>query len=140
MHNLRVRVCPSDMKVQLERRFTSCPCQLECVVCRNKFEPESIRSYLCNDQGLIQGDCCPECLKLGSQYILEKLIEQTKKIREKLDSLFLESISENNVSLPKISQWFSKWLEIFIQESCELNAAKMGFRQRSKFTIFFEQD
>ncbi|MEI6381336.1 MAG: hypothetical protein WCO81_10720 [Cyanobacteriota bacterium ELA615] len=128
------------MKVQLERRLSFCPSKLECVVCREKFEPQLIRSYLCNDQGLIQGDCCPNCLSLGSQYILEKLIEQTKKIREKLDSLFLESLAENNVSLPKSSQWFSKWLEIFIQESCELNAAKMGFRQRSKFTIFFEQD
>ncbi len=128
------------MKVQLERRLTFCPSKLECVVCRGKFEPQLIRSYLCNDQGLIQGDCCPNCLSLGSQYILEKMFDQTKKIREKLDSMFLESLAENNVSLPKISQWFSKLLEIFLQESYELQIAKIGFRNKSKFTIFFEQE
>ncbi len=114
------------MKVQLERRLTSCPSEIECVVCRKRFEPQVLRSCLCNDQGLIQGDCCPKCLKLGSDYILEAMSDQTKKIREKLDSMFLESVAENKVKLPTILQRLSKSLQVFLEESYELQIAKMA--------------
>ena len=111
------------MKIQLERTLATCPSKLTCIACRQPFDVGRIRTLLCNDQGLIHGDVCPDCLKSKASGIKQQL------------KVFTEDIK-----LPKFYQWWMKKLEILSQETQELENARLGLskrcnRQRSRLRM-----
>lgn len=146
------------MEIRLERKLVSCPSRLLCRVCRQGFEARRIRTLLYNGSGLIQGDVCPNCLKLKASGIKQKMKEQSewliKQAAELEDSqsipahqLAIELLegSQEDVKLPKFYDWLLKRLEIFSQESQELEAARLGLSncscgKRSHLRIVFEDD
>ncbi|OUC16121.1 MAG: hypothetical protein B0A82_03415 [Alkalinema sp. CACIAM 70d] len=143
------------MKVQLERRLPSCPEQLECVICHQKFIVPRIRRLLCNDEGLIQGDLCPHCLKLKTAAIQHKLRQQSGQLLQQANhdrdqslslrqrGLELLTLSQESLTRPSLYTWLSKRLEVLSQETQELEAARLGLQScacghRSKLRILFE--
>lgn len=143
------------MKVQLERRLPSCPEQLDCVICHQKFIVPRIRRLLCNDEGLIQGDLCPHCLKLKTAAIQDKLRQQSGQLLQQANhdrgqslslrqrGLELLTLSQESLTRPSLYTWLSKRLEVLSQETQELEAARLGLQsctcgQRSKLRILFE--
>ena len=116
------------MKIQLEQRLISCPNYLRCKVCREVFEVSSIRAILYNNQGLIQGDICPECIKLKAEEIKQRLRDQAMLLIEKpelcssqttsVHELVLELLecSSENVKFPTFYHKFVKKIEIISQK------------------------
>jgi hypothetical protein len=146
------------MKVQLERKIPTCPEQLGCVVCQQKFTVPNIRSLLCTDAGLIQGDVCPTCLKLKADGIKHKMrersglllkqaeLDQERSLSLRQRALELLAASQEDITLPTLFTWMGKRLEILAQETQELEAARFGTgnscacRKRSRLRIVFEED
>ncbi len=155
------------MKVQLERKLTSCPSQLQCVVCHQRFAPGAIRSLLCSDRGLIQGDVCPHCLKLKASEIKQKIADYSYQLTQQLESdrgvnatkaialrqqaLELLSCAAEELTLPTVYDWLLKRIEIFAQDSQELEAARYGLsgcacgrqgflQNKTRLRIRFEDD
>jgi hypothetical protein len=125
------------MKILLERKLSSCSESLTCAVCSERFAPQKIRSLLYNGRGLILGDVCPNCLNLNSSKIVHKirlkgnLLLYHSQIQDDLglytEALdFLEAASEN-IRFPRWYEWLLKSIEIFLAESQEREAAKIGF-------------
>lgn len=146
------------MKVQLERKLSSCPDQLGCFVCDQKFIVPTIRTLLCTDAGLIQGDLCPNCLKLKASGIRQKIRAQSGQLLKQAEqdptrslplrqrALELLSLAQEPLTLPSFYHWLSKRLEIFSQETQELESARLGLSRscscgkRSRLRILFEDD
>jgi hypothetical protein len=137
------------MKVQLERRMSSCPNHLQCTVCGQKFETPKIRALLYNNQELIQGDVCSDCLQLKTDEIKQKLRERAHLLRQieqttiQQQAIELFAAAEEELKLPTFYERWLKRLEIFSEETQELEAARFGAcacRKRSRLRIVFEND
>lgn len=125
------------MKIKLERKLKTCPSQLSCTVCRQKFEVQKIRTLLFNDAGLLQGDICSECRELKSSTICTKMRElacllmqypelnSSTLLSGKERALELLEASQEEVRFPSFYHWWLKELEIFSEESQELEAARL---------------
>jgi len=96
------------MKIQLERKLSTCPTRLRCVACSQAFEPENIRSLLCDRVGLIQGDLCPTCCNLKADDLQQKL-RATEEIKR-----------------PKFYDWWIKRLVILSEAAEEIEQARLG--------------
>lgn len=132
------------MKIQLERKLSSCPEKLICTVCNQWFEPDKIRTLLYNDHGLLLGDVCPLCMKLPASEIRGQLREraglllqqselievsdwQSNAMRDR--ALELLQAAQEDVRFPSIFDWWFKRLEIFSEESQALEATRMGLNE-----------
>ena len=145
------------MKIQLERKLAFCPELLLCTVCRQSFGVDKIRALLYSDAGLLQGDVCRKCLKLKASGIKQKLQEQSQLLMRQVEfaghqavslrQLAIERLqcSEEEVRLPRFYEWVLKQIEIFSQESQELEKARLGLSncscgRRAPLRITFEDD
>lgn len=131
------------MKIQLERALSSCPNQMTCIVCHETFWVRNIRALLYSKNNLIQGDVCPSCIKLTASHFQKKLRNQANRLMQEsrasniaparvqlLQDRAVEILetSEENIAYPTMFQWFFKRLEIFAQESQELETARQQSR------------
>jgi hypothetical protein len=126
------------VKIQLERKLISCPAQLICIVCQQYFAVNRIRSLLYDDKGLLQGDICPKCLKLTANGIKQKILSSANFLNDQPNSSNFQTISSQELALelvecasedvrfPSFYQWLFKRIEIFSQESQEIEAARFG--------------
>jgi hypothetical protein len=126
------------MKIQLERKLSSCPDQLTCVVCHELFWVRSIRTLLCDNHNLIQGDVCPACVKLESADFQKKLRNQANRLIQEstissnysdaLQSRAVELLetSEEKLKRPTIFHWLLKNIAVFAEENQELEVARFA--------------
>jgi hypothetical protein len=129
------------MKIQLERKLSTCPDQMTCIVCHETFWVRNIRTLLYGDNNLIQGDVCPQCMKLNASKFQQKLRNQANRLvqvasidPERHDviqerAVELLETSEEEIQFPNVLQWLSKKIQIFSEESRELEAARIGMKQ-----------
>lgn len=125
------------MNIQLDRKLSSCPDQMICVVCYETFWSPNIRTLLYSNNNLLQGDVCPSCIKLRASRFQQKLRNQANRlIQESIlkpekfqllqDRAFeLLETSEEHLTYPTMLQWIFKRLEAFAEESRELEAARL---------------
>jgi hypothetical protein len=125
------------MKIQLERKLSSCPERLSCVVCHEQFWVPTIRSLLYNQQNIIQGDVCSVCRELNSSSFQKKLRNQANRLIQesvlcprKSEALRCRAVeiletSEEPLSRPTVFHWLFKRLEIMSEETQELEAARL---------------
>lgn len=145
------------MKVHLERTLPTCPDTLRCKVCNHGFTVGRIRTLLIKDDGLIQGDICPNCLKSGSSAIRHRLKEQASQwMQQEVNGrtsiaqykLALEQMetAEEDIQLPWFYHWWLKRLAILSQETQELETARLGLsgcqcgKPRSRLRITFQDE
>lgn len=122
------------MKIQLERKLTTCPAQLICIVCQQNFAVNRIRSLLYDDKRLLQGDICPKCLKLTANGIKQKILLSANFLNNQpnlsncqtISSQELVECASEDVRFPTFYQWLFKQIEIFSQEYQEIEAARFG--------------
>lgn len=119
------------MKIHLERTSISFPDHL-CTVCFQIFTVSKIRTFLYSNKEWLQGDICPEYLKVGTEGIKAKMRKQAVRLLTQLSSngsqnvsaselaLELLGTSEEDVQFPTFYQWFLKKLEILLLGSREL--------------------
>jgi len=145
------------MKIKLERTLASCPDRLRCPICSQIFDVKRIRALLYGDRSFLQGDVCPQCLKLNADAIklkirerAEVLLSQPVSSISRLSSpqntgLELLELSKEDVKFPGVFSWLTKRIEIFARQSNELEAARLGLTnckcgKRSNLRIRFEED
>jgi hypothetical protein len=145
------------MKIQLEHKLISCPEQLSCVVCQQHFYTPTIRSLLTNDQGLIQGDVCPACLRLTPDEIKHRLRERAlhsithRRSRNATTlaaqefALDLLRASNEPFRLPGWWPWLQARLQglLSMPEEGNLNhfqLSEAAWSQRSRLQIIFDQE
>ncbi len=126
------------MRIRLERKLETCPHQLSCTVCRQRFEVRKIRTLLYNDAKLLQGDICSECIALRPSEIRSKMREQASLLRQYPElngssllsarerALELLEASQEEVRFPTFYDWWFKKIEVFSEESQELEATRLG--------------
>ncbi len=124
------------MKIKLERKLETCPHHLSCTVCRQRFEVGKIRTLLYNNARLLQGDICSECTALRSSEIRSKMLEQASLLLQypelngssllsaKARALELLEASQEEVRFPTFYHWWFKKIEVFSEESQELEATR----------------
>jgi hypothetical protein len=129
------------MKIQLERKLITCPDQMTCIVCHESFWVRNIRTLLYSDNNLIQGDVCLECTKLKASRFQQKLRSQANRLvqvasthperRDVIQERAVELLetSEEKIWFPTVLQWLAKKIQIFSEESRELEAARLGIDQ-----------
>jgi hypothetical protein len=129
------------MKIQLERKLSACPDQITCIACHETFWVRNIRTLLYGDNNLIQGDVCPECMKLSASQFQQKLRNQANRLvqvasihPERHDviqdrAVELLETSEEKIRFPTVLHWLAKKIQIFSEESRELEAARLGAEQ-----------
>ena len=117
------------MRIKLERKLETCPSQLSCTVCRQRFEVCKIRTLLFNDAELLQGDICSECRDLNSSAIRLKMREQASLLMQYPElnrsnllsarerALELLETSQEEVRFPTFYHWWFKRIEVFSEES-----------------------
>ena len=125
LDSLKIWLDTDIMKIQLERTLSTCPTELQCVVCAQRFEVERIRSILYDRAGLIQGDLCNVCL--GAKDLQQKL--QTTEV----------------ISRPTFYQWWFKRLTVLAEATEEIERARFGSRpcqcrQSKPLRIRFQAD
>jgi hypothetical protein len=145
------------MKIKLERKLLNCPNSLNCKVCHQTFEVSNLRTLLYSDRGLLIGDVCPRCLKRESPEIQRLLKQQSnllmapsqgrgaQTIASYQQALELLEISAEEIKRPTFYQRWLKHIEIFVQETQELEAARFRLsnrtvEQRSRLEKAFEHD
>jgi len=145
------------MKVILERQLINCPNTLKCKVCHQAFGTRKLRTLLYSDRGLLMGDICPCCIKQEAPGIQRLLKQQShylmaptqgrgvQTIASYRQALELSEISTEDVQLPAFYQRWLKHIEIFVQETQELEAARFRLsshtiEQRSRLEKTFKQD
>jgi hypothetical protein len=145
------------MKIKLERKLINCPNPLNCRVCCQTFEVSKLRTLLYSDRGLLIGDICPRCIKQDDPEIRRLLKQQGNHLMAPLQgrgaqtitsyqqALELLEISTENIKFPTFYQHWLKHIEIFMQESQELEAARFRLssrtiEQRSWLEKVFEYD
>lgn len=126
------------MKIQLERKSTSCPNRLTCVICRQIFAIDTIRTLLYNDKGLLQGDICRKCLKLTAKAIKQEILLSANLLSRQPNLASSRTISPpelvlellecavEDVKFPTFYQWLIKRIEVFSQEYQEIEAARFS--------------
>ncbi len=132
------------MKIQLERKLSSCSEKLICTVCNQWFEPDKIRTLLYTDRGLLLGDVCRVCLKLPASEIRDQLRERASLLLQQSELLALPDwqntacraralellqAAQEDVRFPSIFDWWFKKLEIFSEESQALEATRVGLNE-----------
>jgi hypothetical protein len=129
------------MKIKLERKLSSCPEHMTCIVCHEPFWVRDIRTLLYSDNNLIQGDVCPACMKLSASRFQHKLRNQANRLVEvaianperhdliQARAVELLETSEENVRFPTFLQWWIKKIQVLSEESRELEAARLGLDQ-----------
>lgn len=143
------------MKIKLERKLINCPNLLNCKVCRQTFAVSKLRNLLYGDRGLLIGDVCPSCMKREAPDI-QRLLKQrgnhltapsqgrgAQTIASYRQALELLEISTENIKLPTFYQRWLKHIEIFVQETQELEAARFRLSshtidQRSRLEKVFK--
>lgn len=142
------------MKIQLDRKLTTCPRNLICTVYNTAFEVGKIRLLLYTDRGLLLGDISPDCLKLSSAEIRTKLRERACAMlqddnpdRDRLRDSALELLqaSQEQVRFPGAFDWWMKKFEIFSEESQEIEATRSGLAdyyvlERSRLQKMLDDD
>lgn len=142
------------MKIQLDRKLTTCPKNLICTVRNTAFEVGKIRLLLYTDRGLLLGDVSPDCLKLSSSEIRTKLRERACAMlqddnpdRDCLRDSALELLqaSQEQVRFPTALDWWLKKFEIFSEESQEIEATRSGLAdyyvlERSRLQKMLDDD
>lgn len=145
------------MKIILERQLINRPNPLKCKVCHQTFDVSKLRTLLYSDRGLLMGDICPCCIKQETPGIQRLLKQQShhlmalpqgrgvQTIASYRQALELSEISTEDVQLPTFYQRWLKHIEIFVQETQELEAARFRLsshtiEQRSRLEKAFEQD
>jgi hypothetical protein len=140
------------MRICLERKLTTCPDRLVCTVCREPFFVGKIRTLLHSDRRLLQGDICSVCLKLSATGIRKKMREQASLLMQQPAACFVQTIpchdraielleaSQEEIRFPTFLQWWLKKLEIFSEESQELEAARLRTKQRSHLQKMLDDD
>lgn len=130
------------MRIKLERKLKTCPQQLSCTVCRQRFAVPKIRMLLCNNAGLLQGDICSECTELKPSEIRSKMrgqagllmqypeLNDSSLISARERALELIETSQEDVKFPTFYQWWLKKIEVFSEESQELEATRLGLADR----------
>lgn len=74
------------MKIHLERTSISFPDHLRCTVCFQIFTVSKIRTLLYGNKKWLQGDICPEWLKVGTEGIKAKMRKQAIRLLTQLSS------------------------------------------------------
>lgn len=145
------------MKIQLERKLASCPNKLVCTVCYQWFEIGKIRALLYNDKGLLQGDLCSECLKLPPSSVRSRLRERASLLLKQPElsdpyhpsardrALELLQAAQEDLKYPSVLDWWLKKLEVFSEESQELESERVGssdfyLAERSRLQKMLEDD
>jgi hypothetical protein len=146
------------MKIQLEQQLPSCPRQLNCCVCGQNFTAPKIRSLLCNDGGLIQGDVCGHCLKVPARGIKRRIVarsislqlqadqDEARSLQFRQQAFDLLLLSQENLTLPNFFTWLRKRWEILSEETRELETARFGLheavdcRKRTGLRIVLEDE
>jgi hypothetical protein len=144
------------MKIQLEQTLPASPQQLECIACTQTFMTPNIRSLLCNDAGLIQGDLCGHCRKLPAKAIQRRIVARSISLQLQADrdeaqalplrrqAFDLLLLSQESLTLPTFYTWLRKRWEILSQETQALETARFGLsktcpdRHRSSLRMAFE--
>jgi hypothetical protein len=144
------------MKIELDRKEVSCPENLTCVVCGHRFKVNRLRTLLYSDRGLLQGDLCSDCLKVGTTGIQTKLKERVWSLLLKPNRLKgcsnntkeraaeLLEMAEEKVKYPSFWQWWLTNMAIWAQESTEIEKARLGIsnchcHQRQQLEKIFEK-
>ncbi len=132
------------MKIQLERKLSSCPDRLTCSVCCQPFPVTPIRSLLFTDRGLLRGDVCANCLKLGSTGIRETMRERAILLKRQSElhhsntiaihemATELMACSQEIVQFPSLVQWWCKRWELWTVHAVELESARWGVAGRQQ--------
>ena len=144
------------MKIILERQLINCPNSLKCEVCHQTFDASKLRTLLYSDRGSLIGDICSCCIQQEAPGIQRLLKQQSHRLMAPTQSggvqtiaayrqaLELSEISTEDVRLPPFYQRWLKHIEIFVQETQELEAARFRsdrtIGQRSRLERAFEQD
>jgi hypothetical protein len=155
------------MRIRLERKLSSCPHRLRCTVCDRMFESGKVRTLLHNDEGFIQGDICPECIKLSVATVQHKLRERAMLLLEETEesggttlspqarAMELLDSSTEDIKHPRFYHWWLAQLEIFSQTSSNAKHVHpaiehWNYRRRSRraqerswrerLRTFFEKD
>lgn len=130
------------MRIKLERKLETCPHQLLCTVCRQRFVVRKIRTLFYNNTGHLQGDICSDCTALRPSEIRSKMREHASLLMQYPElngsslisardrALELLETSQEDVKFPTFYQWWFKKVEVFSEESQELEAAKLGLVDR----------
>jgi len=131
------------MKIQLERKLTHHPYQLACAVCCQPFAVPQIRSLLFTDRGWLQGDVCPNCLKLGTEGIRQTMrdraillnkqseYQQSNTIAVNQLATELMTCAQETVKFPSLWQWWFRWWEVLQAETVALETARWHLSARS---------
>jgi predicted amidophosphoribosyltransferase len=126
------------MKIHLERKLSSCPDRMTCTVCHESFWTREIRTLLYSDNNLIQGDVCPECTQLSAAKFQQKLRNQANRFvqeafahPERYDAFHTRAVelletSEEKIKFPTFLHWLVKKIQIFSEESRELEVTRLG--------------
>lgn len=127
------------MKIRLERNLTHSPDQLPCAVCRHPFPVTQIRLLLFADRGLLRGDVCPDCFKLGSdgirQTMLDRaiLLQMQSKFSRQCNTIAVHQLAtelmdcaRENVQFPTFWHWCFKWWEVWRVEAVALETARLN--------------
>lgn len=142
------------MKIQLDRKLTTCPKKLICTVRNTAFEVGNIRLLLYTDRGFLLGDISPECLKLSSSEIRTKLRERAcamlqednpDRDSQRDSALELLQAAQEHVRFPSAVDWWFKKFEIFSEESQEVEATRSGLSdyyvlERSRLQKMLDDD
>lgn len=139
------------MKIKLERKLTSCPEKLRCLVCDLVFEPNFHRALLYSDKGSIEGDICPHCLQLNAEQIKDYLREKALVLIARSSfshvpsglsydrGLELLELSKENIKFPNFWQRLIHKIDIIAQESEELDEemAIYDYQDRARLEKLF---
>lgn len=145
------------MKIVIERTLSHQSPSLLCVVCAHPHKVSKSRSLLYCDQGLLQGDVCPKCMRLKTSDIQKKLrtraiflLEQSRGTGEQLitirdRALELVNISQEPIRFPTLLQSWRKRMEIRSEEHQEMQAARLGVnhkqaKERSRLEQLLKKD
>jgi hypothetical protein len=135
------------MKIKLERKLFSCPDRLNCIVCRQPFQSGKLRNLLWSDRTtehrqLLLGDLCPTCMTQGEAPIQKSLRMEANRslhptpersvptIASHRQALEFLIIADEAVQFPTRGERWLRYLELFVQESQELEAARFDLGHR----------
>lgn len=69
-----------DKRMKFQIECNKFPNSQSCLTCRQQFQMKEARLIICNDQGEIYGDVCPECIARGATWIGNRLQQSNQKL------------------------------------------------------------